>query len=215
MNALKHIRTYLTFWSLVVLFRPVQALAQEDTDPFGDSAQHSTADRDGQHDFDFEIGTWKQRLKRPLLNPSKGSTTWVEFKGTIVGRKVWNGRATLDEFEVEGPAGPIEGLTLRLYNPQTHQWSLYWADSKAGTISGPPNIGEFKNGRGEFFCQDIVDGRYILVRYVWSDITRNSYNLEQSYSYDGGKTWEVNWISIMTRVTDESDSAHSSAGRLP
>ena len=87
---------------------------------------------DGQHDFDFYFGTWKQHLKR-LMNPLTGSTTWAEFDGTIVTRKVWQGRANLNEFEGEGPTGHIEGLTLRLYNPQTHQWSLYWANSKVAS----------------------------------------------------------------------------------
>jgi hypothetical protein len=76
-----------------------------------------------------------------------GSTTWVELDGTTVTRKVWDGRAFLEEFETNGSAGPVEGLTLRLYNPQSRQWSLYWANSKGG-ILGQPIIGEFKNGRG-------------------------------------------------------------------
>jgi hypothetical protein len=159
--------------------------------------------QDGQHDFDFYFGTWKQHLKR-LMNPLTGSTTWAEFDGTIVTRKVWDGRANLNEFEGEGTTGHIEGLTLRLYNPQTHQWSLYWANSKAGTLNLPPNVGEFKNGRGEFFSQDTFHDRVILVRYVWSDITPNSVHFEQSFSDDGGKTWEVNWISNVTRAQDES-----------
>jgi hypothetical protein len=162
--------------------------------------------RDGQHDFDFEAGTWKIRLKR-LLHPLTGSTTWVEFDGTSVTRKVWDGRAWLEEFETTGPSGHIEGLTLRLYNPQSHQWSLYWANSKDGTL-GQPTIGEFTNGRGEFFDQEPFDGRVILVCYVWSEITPNSAHFEQSFSADGGKTWEVNWITDQTRVPDGSAKAH-------
>jgi hypothetical protein len=166
-----------------------------------------TTARVGQHDFDFYFGTWKQHLKR-LQNPLTGSTTWVEFDGTVIVRKVWNGRANLNEFEAEGPAGHIEGLTLRLYDPQAHQWRLYWATSKSGSLGGQPNVGEFKDGRGEFFCQDTLDGRTILTRYLWSDITRDSAHFEQSFSDDGGKTWEVNWISTMTRVHDASDQTH-------
>jgi hypothetical protein len=158
----------------------------------------------GQHDFDFEIGTWKIHLKR-LEQRLAGSTTWVEFDGTSDTRKVWDGRANLEEFEVDSPTGHIEGLTLRLFNPQTHQWSLYWATSKGGTV-GPPTIGEFKNGRGEFFDTEPSgpNGRAILVRFVWSDITPNSAHFEQSFSDDGGKTWEVNWITDQTRVNDKS-----------
>ena len=169
--------------------------------------QRDATEHDGQRDFDFEVGTWNVHLKR-LLHPLTGSSSWVEFDGTSVARKVWNGRANQNEFEADSPAGHIEGLALRLYNPQTQQWSLYWANSKDGTIGSLPNIGEFKNGRGEFFCQDTLNGRAILVRYVWSDIVPNSAHFEQSYSDDGGKTWEVNWISDQTWVKDESDKAH-------
>ncbi|HXX17501.1 MAG TPA: hypothetical protein VEJ47_21565 [Candidatus Eremiobacteraceae bacterium] len=160
------------------------------------------ADHDGQRDFDFEAGTWKIHLKK-LQHPLSGSTTWVEFDGTTVTRKVWDGKAWLEEFETEGPSGHVEGLTLRLYSPQSHQWSLFWANSKNGSL-GQPTVGEFKNGRGEFYDQETYEGRYILVRYVWSDITANSAHFEQPFSNDGGKTWEVNWITDQTRVEDSA-----------
>jgi len=193
--------------------QPFQGLAQQNSDavkPSVQHAQHAPAERDGQHDFDFEIGTWKIHLKR-LEHRLTGSTTWVEFDGTSVTRKVWDGRADLEEFEVDSPTGRIEGITLRLYDPQTHQWSLYWATSKSGTM-GPPTIGEFKNGRGEFFDQETLSGRAISVRFVVSGITPNSCHFEQSFSNDGGKTWEVNWIATDTRVKDESDGAAGLAG---
>ncbi|MGA9917515.1 MAG: hypothetical protein WBR17_33735 [Paraburkholderia sp.] len=207
MKVLKYLRAYLVVCSLVVVLLPRQGFAQQNSDASAKSPKPIPERRDGQHDFDFEMGTWKGHLSR-LVHPLTGSTTWVQFEGTIVGRKVWDGRANLDEFEANGPAGHIEGLTLRLYNPETHQWSLYWANSKQGTMGGPPNIGEFKDGRGEFFTQDTFNGRAILVRYVWSAITPNSAHFEQSFSDDGGKTWEVNWISDQTRVTGESDKTH-------
>jgi len=159
--------------------------------------------RDGQHDFDFELGTWKIHLKR-LEHPLTGSTSWVEFDGTSVTRKVWDGRAQIEEFETDGTTGHIEGLTLRLYNPESHQWSLNWANSRTGVL-GQPTIGEFKNGRGEFFDQEAFNGRMILVRFIWSEITPNSAHFEQSFSDDGGKTWEANWITDQTRVKDEAD----------
>ncbi len=156
--------------------------------------------RDGQHDFDFEIGTWKTHLKR-LQNPLTGSNTWVEYEGTTVVRKVWDGRANLVELEVNGPAGRIEGLSLRLYNPDSHQWSLNFSNSRGGTLS-PPVMGEFQNGRGEFYGQDTLDGRAIFVRFVISDITPSSCRFEQAFSDDGGKTWEVNWIATDTRMNE-------------
>src|SRR5215216_924148 len=119
---------------------------------------------DGQGDFDFEIGTWKTHLRR-LVRPLTGSTTWVEYDGTTVVRKVWNGRANLVELDVAGPAGHIEGLNLRLYNPQSRQWSLNFANINDGVLS-PPTIGEFKDGRGEFYNQETYNQRAVLVRFV-------------------------------------------------
>ncbi len=154
--------------------------------------------RDGQHDFDFEIGEWKTHLSR-LAHPLAGSTTWIELEGTSSIRKVWNGRANLVELQADGPTGHVEGLSLRLYNPQSRQWSLNFSNSAVGTLS-VATIGEFRNGRGEFFDQESFNGRMILVRNVFSDITANSYRFEQAFSDDGGKTWEVNWIATDTRV---------------
>ena len=154
--------------------------------------------RDGQHDFDFEIGTWNTHLSR-LVHPLTGSTTWVAYEGTTVVSKVWNGRANLVELEVDGAAGHIEALSLRLYNPDSHQWSLNFANSSVGNMAQPA-IGEFKNGRGEFYDQETLNGRAILVRFVIAPVTADSCRFEQAYSDDGGKTWEVNWIATDTRA---------------
>jgi hypothetical protein len=153
--------------------------------------------RDGAHDFDFELGTWKTHLSR-LAHPLSGDSTWVEYEGTTVVRKVWDGRANLAELEADGPAGHIEALSLRLYNPEARQWSLNSASVRSGTL-GTPTVGEFKNGRGEFYDQETFNGRTILVRNVWSNITPTSCRFEQSFSDDGGKTWEVNWVAQDTR----------------
>jgi hypothetical protein len=188
---IKRIRAYLMVCSLVVVFQPLHGLAQQNSGAAKTGVQNSPAERDGRHDFDFEMGSWNIHLKK-LLHPLTGSTTWVEFDGTSVTRKVWNGRAQLEEFETDSAAaGHIEGLTLRLYDPKTYQWSLYWATSKSGAI-GAPTIGEFKNGRGEFFDTEPSgpDGRAILARFVWSDNKPNTPHFEQSFSDDGGKTWE-------------------------
>ena len=200
-----YIRTCVLACSLVVILQ-LQGLAQQTSDASKASVQDAPAERDGQNDFDFSIGTWKTHLSR-LQHPLTGSTTWVEYGGTSVVRKIWNGRANLEEFEAVGPAGHIEGLTLRLYNPQSRQWNQNWAVSNDGTLS-QPMIGEFKDGRGEFFDQEPFKGRAILVRWVWSDITADSCRFEQAFSDDGGKTWEVNWINTYTRVKDDFDKAH-------
>ena len=154
--------------------------------------------RDGQHDFDFEFGAWKIQLKR-LVKPLTGSTSWLEYSGTSVVRKVWDGKANLGELEVGGATGRIEGLSLRTYNPQSHQWHIGWVNSADGTM-GPAMIGAFKNGRGEFFNQESFNGRAIFVRFIFSDITANSFHFEQAFSDDGGKTWEANWVANFTKV---------------
>lgn len=157
--------------------------------------------RDGQHDFDFEVGSWKIHLKR-MLHPLTGSSQWIEFDGTSVTRQLWDGRAEIEEFETDGPSGRVEGMTLRLYDPKAHQWSLYWANGKTGQLAFPATVGEFRNGVGEFYDQEAFNGREILVRYQWSKITLDSAHFEQAFSDDGGKTWEVNWITDQTRVKE-------------
>jgi hypothetical protein len=177
---------------------PARALAQSTP------AAPAIADtkRDGAHDFDFEIGMWTTHLRR-LVHPLTGSTTWVDYLGTSVVRKVWDGRANLVELEADGPGGHIEGLSLRLYNPDAHQWSLNFSNSASGTLS-QPTIGQFRNGRGEFYDQEPYSGRMILVRQVWSGITADSGRFEQSFSDDGGKTWELNWVAVDTRRAERT-----------
>jgi len=203
MNALERVRIYCLAGTLVLLSSSASSQNDAGTAKTGPQTLER---RDGQHDFDFEIGTWKTHVSR-LLHPLTGSTTWVEYDGTTVVRKVWNGRANLVELEADSPAGHFEGLNLRLYNPESHQWSLNFANSKVGSLS-QPTIGEFKNGHGEFFDQETLDGRVILVRFVVSDITPSSCRFEQAFSDDGGKSWEINWVATDTRVNDESDKVH-------
>ncbi len=183
-NARRHLWTCLLACGLAVALQPRPGVAQ--------------SSREGQHDFDFEIGTWKTRLSL-LQHPLTGSTTWVKYAGTTVVRPIWDGRANLVELEADGPAGHIEALSLRLYNPQSRQWTLNFSNSRSGTLS-PPTVGQFTGGRGEFFSQESLDGRAIFVRFVISVVTPDSVRFEQSFSADGGKTWELNWVATDTRV---------------
>jgi hypothetical protein len=198
-------RTYLLVCGLAAALLALPGLVRSKAGASRAVAPQALEERDGRHDFDFEIGTWTTRLSL-LVRPLTGSTTWVEYVGTTVVRKVWNGRANLVELEADGPTGHLQGLSLRLYNPAARQWSLNFSNSKSGTLS-PPVIGEFKNGRGEFFGQESLDGRAIYVRFVISIITPDSIRFEQSFSDDGGKTWEPNWIAIDTRVKDTPDKS--------
>jgi len=162
-------------------------------------AQPSAGSRpDGQHDFDFEIGKWRIHLKR-LVHPLTGSKEWVEYDGTSVTRPMWDGRANIEEFETDGTGAHIEGMTLRLYDPIGKQWSLFWASSRDGNLA-VPTIGSFKNGRGEFYDFERINDHFVWVRYQWSQITANSAHFEQAFSEDGGKSWEVNWITDQNRV---------------
>jgi hypothetical protein len=153
--------------------------------------------RDGHRDFDFEIGTWKTKLRR-LVRPLTGSTEWAAYEGTTVVHALWGGRANVVELVAEGPAGRIEVLSLRLYNPETRQWSLSSSSVKSGELS-PPAVGTFMHGRGEFISKETLGDRSIDVRFVISDITETSVHFEQAFSADQGKTWEVNWIADDTR----------------
>lgn len=198
-------RSLYTSLFLVILIGAscLAILAQTDS---GAPKPEATAQRDGRHDFDFEIGAWKTQLRR-LLHPLTGSTQWVECNGTTFVRKVWDGKANLVELQADCPSGHFEGLNLRLYNPESHQWSLNFANSSGGTLS-QPTIGEFKNGRGEFYDQETLRGRAILVQFIITKINPNSIRFEQSFSEDGGKNWELNWIANDTRIKNEPDQTH-------
>jgi hypothetical protein len=157
-------------------------------------------ERDGSHDFDFLWGEWDFHLRR-LLRPLTGSTEWVQFFGTLVCRPLAGGRANVDEVAVVNAKDGtrIDGLTLRLYDPEKHEWSLYWANAKTGAMAPTPQRGKFVDGRGEFLDRDTFDGKPIVVRYVWSDITADTAHFEQSFSPDDGATWEANWITDQRR----------------
>ena len=153
---------------------------------------------DGSHDFDFEFGDWTMHLKR-RLDPLTGSDRWVEYDGSSVVRKVWGGKANLGEIDISGPAGRIQGLSLRIYNPKTGQWSVSFANAAYGEL-GAAMMGGFKDGRGEFYDQETLGDRAIFVRFIFSDITPETFKLEQAFSDDGGKTWEANWIATFRRT---------------
>jgi hypothetical protein len=203
MNTIRRIRTILLYSMLIGCWH-----THSSAEPANAGANASPAPsglRDGQHDFDFNIGVWKTHLRR-LLHPLTGSTDWVDLDGTVSVQKIWNGRAQFEEIEANGQTGRFEGVTLFLYDPAAHQWRQYFANSSVGVLDQPV-IGEFKDGRGEFFDQESFNGRAIFVRMIWSDITADSHRLEQSFSNDGGQTWEPNFIATMTREQETPKSA--------
>jgi hypothetical protein len=166
----------------VASFATHSELGQSPSPATKEGSQNGASLRDGRHDFDFALGNWKFHLKE-LDHPLAGSNIWIELDGHSSCQKIWDG-ADLDQVEAcsADRKTHIHGLTLRLYNPESHQWSLYWGNAAKGVLSLPAVVGEFKNGRGEFYDQEDYNGRMILVRYAWSDITPTSAHFEQAFS---------------------------------
>lgn len=171
------------------------------TQPPGSTPPPSANTRDGQHDFDFDTGTWKMHIRR-LVHPLTGSTEWTTMEGTTVTHPVWNGRANLAEVEADGASGHLELLALRLYDPHAHQWSIHFATSDTGVLS-VPSVGEFHNGQGTFYDSELYHGRNILVRFRIGPVSPTEVRSEQAFSADGGQTWETNWINTYTRISDK------------
>jgi hypothetical protein len=155
-------------------------------------------ERDGRHDFDFNFGTWHTHFQR-LENPLAHSTKWLAYDGTVTVRKVWGGRASTDETVSDGPSH-IELLYIRTYNPQSHQWEINGANSSDGSL-GTPMYGDFAGGVGTFYDREVFNDRTITVRWVFSNITADSYHFEQAFSGDGGATWEPNFVAKVTRTS--------------
>jgi hypothetical protein len=155
------------------------------------------SDHDGRTDSDFLIGRWKVHNRR-LRERLKGSTSWEGFEGASAARKILGSLGNIDEITMYRETGTLEGFTLRLYNPNSHQWSIYWADSVYADLQ-IPMIGGFKDGRGEIYSQEIFEGKSIFNRFIWLNLSENSCHWEQAFSQDGGKTWETNWTMEFTR----------------
>jgi hypothetical protein len=155
------------------------------------------APRDGRHDFDFNIGVWHTHIRR-AIDPFADAKQILELNGTVTVRKIWDGRAQLEEIEADGPKGHWEGLSLFLYNPAAHQWSQSFINSRIADL-GSPLVGEFKDGRAELFSSDTFNGKSIIVKAVWSNIVADAHRYEEWYSNDGGKTWALSFTADLTR----------------
>jgi hypothetical protein len=180
---------------------------------FAGEAATSATVRDGQRDFDFNLGTWKIHVER-LIHPLTGSKTWVTLEGTKVVRKIWDGRAQIEQVEADGPSAHLENMGLMLYNPKSQQWNLTFVNSSDGSPEAPL-IGEFKSGRGEFFDSETYNGRAIFVRLAWSDFTPTTHHMEQAFSEDGGKSWESNLKVTLTRAPDGTRQVVPAAAVAP
>jgi hypothetical protein len=145
------------------------------------------------HAFDYQFGRWNVVIR------ARRAGGWTTYSGTHVVTPIWNGASNYGVMEVDGPAGHIEGLQLRLYDPQARQWSLWFAQSRTGQL-GAPSRGGFANGRGEFIERESAGGHQVLSRTLTVDITANSYRDEIATSTDGGKTWTTTWVARYVRI---------------
>jgi hypothetical protein len=154
--------------------------------------------RNGRHDFDGELGTWRTRLS-VLRPPFGGSGAWVDFEGTTLVTPVWGGTGNLVQLDATGPTGEIHALSLRLFDEETSRWHLHFASRGSGDV-GPPAVGAFDGaGRGEFRSREVVAGREVDVLFVIERADDDTWGFEQSFSVDDGETWRANWIAVDTR----------------
>ena len=147
------------------------------------------------NDFDFFFGSWNVTNRR-LRTLFVGGDDWVTFPGTSTCQPIFNGGGNTDE--IVFPTLGTRGFTLRLFDVERKEWSLYWASSRTGLFY-PPVVGTFADGRGDFYGDDTHEGKPIRAHFIWSDITPTSARWEQEFSADGGQTWESNWVMEFTR----------------
>jgi hypothetical protein len=149
-----------------------------------------------EHDFDFNMGRWRTRI-RAVESPLSAPGVWSRLQGTHMVYRVWDDWANIGQLEVDGPGGHIEDLALRLYDRKAHQWRVYFANSASGVLDAPM-VGEFANGVGTFVFLDEMEGKTVLVRNVWSDVTSKSCRQTWAISVNGGRTWVPTWVSTDT-----------------
>jgi hypothetical protein len=151
------------------------------------------------HDFDFLVGRWQvhhRRLKQRLV----GNTEWEEFGGTTQLRTLMDGHANVDDNVIELPAGSYRAVSVRSFEPQTRQWAIWWLDGRQPHQIDVPMIGSFSDGVGTFYADELIGGRPVRVRFLWTDITPVSCRWQQAFSTDAGQTWETNWVMDFTRI---------------
>jgi hypothetical protein len=153
---------------------------------------------DGRHGFDFMLGSWRARF-RLLRHPLSGSNEWETFDGTILDRSVL-GFANIEEAVLYRETGHERAVTVRLFNKKTNAWSIYFGTDRSGALALPATVGSFdEHGVGRFYDREPYHGKPIVVRYLWTHRSPHACHYEQAFSADGGKSWETNWVSDLTR----------------
>jgi hypothetical protein len=156
---------------------------------------------DGRHDFDFAMGRWRIQNRKiaDILDPT--CTDWVQFEAITEMRPILGGLGNFDTFVPVGlpEEERFEGATVRMFDPATGLWRIWWMSARTPGILDNPVEGRFTDGHGQFFCDDVIAGTPVKVRYDWFDVEPGSARWEQSFSYDEGATWEKNWVMTSTR----------------
>jgi hypothetical protein len=153
------------------------------------------------NDFDFFVGKWKLQNKK-LKTRLNNCAEWEEFESTQEMYKIINGLGNIDNFLANFNGQPFEGMSLRLFNPVSRLWSIYWADSNRGVLD-PPVVGSFENGIGHFFARDVFENKNILVVFRWDARDTNNPIWSQAFSDNEGFDWEWNWFMYMSRIHAE------------
>ncbi len=154
----------------------------------------------GLHDFDFLVGRW-QAHHRKLKHRLADNHEWTEFEGTLFNQPLMGGSGNFDDTALNVPGAPYRGVALRSFDPKAQRWSIWWLDGRTPSDPlDPPMIGSFHDGVGTFYGNDMVNGRRVRARFLWTNITPTSGHWEQADSPDEGKTWETNWVQDIHRV---------------
>jgi hypothetical protein len=157
---------------------------------------------DGRGDFDFIFGRWRVHNRKLVDVADPGCTDWVEFDAMSQAEPILGGLGHVDRIWADAPAGgePFEGFTLRQYDPVASVWRIWWASSRNPGHLDPPVEGSWVQGRGLFYCDDVLQGRPVKIRFGWTNDNPSTARWEQAFSYDSGTTWRVNWVMELSRI---------------
>jgi len=153
----------------------------------------SASETSSKSDFDYLIGRWSIK-NRTLERTLAGSDAWKDFEATQECSRILLGQGNFDLFRTELDGKPFEGLTVRLFEPRTRLWTIYWADSNAMQLDDG-KVGSFDGDEGDFFGREVIGDKEVVVRFHWDKREPESPIYSRAFSADSGRTWEWNWYS--------------------